>query len=63
MTGKKRLKGHGPEHVYNTLCYIDIVFLAHPTRMRAHRRGRKGEGGCKKVVVLLVLVALAESSL
>ena len=20
-TGKKRLKGHGPEHVYNTLCY------------------------------------------
>ena len=23
-TGKKRLKGHGPEHVYNTLGYIYI---------------------------------------
>ena len=27
-TGKKRLKGHGPEHVYNTLGYIYIVLLS-----------------------------------
>ena len=25
-TGKKRLKCHGPEHVYNTLSYIDIKY-------------------------------------
>ena len=27
-TGKKRLKGHGPDHVYNTLGYIHIVLLS-----------------------------------
>ena len=26
-TGKKGLKGHGPEHVYNTLGYITIIFI------------------------------------
>ena len=26
-TRKKRLKGHGPEHVYNTLGYICFVFF------------------------------------
>ena len=26
-TGKKRLKGHGPKNVYNTLCYIYNITL------------------------------------
>ena len=27
-TGKKRLNGHGPKHVYNTLGYIYIYIIA-----------------------------------
>ena len=32
-TGKKRLKGHGPEHVYNTLGYTCLLaYLSYPLR-------------------------------
>ena len=43
MTGKERLKGHGPEHVYNTLGYINKVLKRKKKKRKREKRKKKKE--------------------
>ena len=41
MTGKERLKGHGPEHVYNTLGYINKVLKRKKKKRKREKRKKR----------------------